>query len=43
MQSRDSMLYSAIAAVLMVHVVLGLWIHAAWDEGKESAEFEKED
>lgn len=32
-QSRDSMLYSAIVAVVMVHVVLIFWIRAAWDEG----------
>uniref|UniRef100_A0A914H1G8 Uncharacterized protein n=1 Tax=Globodera rostochiensis TaxID=31243 RepID=A0A914H1G8_GLORO len=33
-QKRDSMLYSAIAAVVLVHVVLIIWIRTAWDEGK---------
>ncbi|KAF7632407.1 hypothetical protein Mgra_00008186 [Meloidogyne graminicola] len=40
LQSRDSMLYSAIVAVLMVHLVLALWIYTAWEE---PSEFEKED
>jgi hypothetical protein len=34
-QSKDSLLYSAIAAVVLVHVVLIFWIRTAWDEGGE--------
>jgi len=32
--SRDSMTYSAITAVVIVHVVLFLWIKATWSDGK---------
>ncbi|KAL3081285.1 hypothetical protein niasHT_039762 [Heterodera trifolii] len=34
--SRDSMLYSAIAAVVMVHLVLFVWIRTTWEDGKPS-------
>lgn len=34
--SRDSMLYSAIVAVVMVHLVLFVWIRTTWEDGKPS-------
>jgi hypothetical protein len=38
-QTSDSMLYSAIIAVILVHVVLIFWIRTAWgDDGKAEKE-----
>ncbi|KAM8965817.1 vacuolar ATPase assembly integral membrane protein VMA21 isoform X2 [Sarcophilus harrisii] len=33
MSNRDSYFYAAIVAVVAVHMVLGLFVYAAWNEG----------
>ncbi|TKR78094.1 hypothetical protein L596_018956 [Steinernema carpocapsae] len=40
---QDAMLYAAIIAVVLVHVVLGLWLVAAYNDGVPTSKAEKED
>uniref|UniRef100_A0A1I7XVG0 Vacuolar ATPase assembly integral membrane protein vma21 n=1 Tax=Steinernema glaseri TaxID=37863 RepID=A0A1I7XVG0_9BILA len=40
---QDAMLYAAIIAVILVHVVLGLWLFAAYNDGSTPSKDEKED
>ena len=35
MSSSNSYFYAAIVAIIAVHVVLGLFIYAAWNEGRK--------
>uniref|UniRef100_A0AAY4AJH3 Vacuolar ATPase assembly integral membrane protein VMA21 n=1 Tax=Denticeps clupeoides TaxID=299321 RepID=A0AAY4AJH3_9TELE len=41
--SNDSYFYAAIVAVVAVHVVLGLFVYAAWNEGSQQWREGKQD
>uniref|UniRef100_A0A914BVF6 Vacuolar ATPase assembly integral membrane protein VMA21 homolog n=1 Tax=Acrobeloides nanus TaxID=290746 RepID=A0A914BVF6_9BILA len=42
-ESKDSMTYAAIIAVILVHVVLVLWIVTAYNDDKPKPKGEKKD
>ncbi|KAL6463064.1 hypothetical protein MHYP_G00274550 [Metynnis hypsauchen] len=41
--SNDSYFYAAIVAVIAVHVVLALFVYAAWNEGSRQSREGKQD
>ncbi|XP_003225621.1 vacuolar ATPase assembly integral membrane protein VMA21 [Anolis carolinensis] len=43
MTNRDSYFYAAIVAVVAVHVVLALFVYAAWNEGSRQWREGKQD